>query len=246
MTASRGLEHLRTEVLDRLERPDLLAELLADLGVVDGRLQAPAGDSGGLGGGEGDKGTTDQVARLGRPDRHGAVAAGQVDAQLGLRAAQRDEAVGAQHEPGAGQVARQAGAVHHGDGGALADLGGGRDAARRLRSTAADRAPARRRTPRAPPPGRGRTRRHRRTTRAARSWPRPSRRMPSRCPRTSRRRRCPRREQLRVRPATPPTRAGCARARRAPRRSRSTCHSSQTRTCSNSTRVEPCRTCPRT
>ncbi len=46
------LEHLRAEVLDRLERADLLAELLTQSGVLDGGVDAPAGDPGGLGGGQ--------------------------------------------------------------------------------------------------------------------------------------------------------------------------------------------------
>ena len=45
-----GLEHLGAQVLDRLEAADLLAELLAHLGVLDRGRQAPAGDAGGLGG----------------------------------------------------------------------------------------------------------------------------------------------------------------------------------------------------
>ena len=49
-----GLEHLRAQVLDRLEGADLLAELLAHPGVLHRRVEAPPGDSGGLGGGEGD------------------------------------------------------------------------------------------------------------------------------------------------------------------------------------------------
>ena len=61
-----GLEHLGAEVLDGLEGADLLAELLAHLGVVDRRLQAPARDAGGLGGGQGDGRAAHQV-RAARP-----------------------------------------------------------------------------------------------------------------------------------------------------------------------------------
>ena len=56
-----GLQHLCAQVLDRLEGADLLTELLAHLGVVDRRLEAPAGQPGGLGGGEGDHGAVDQL-----------------------------------------------------------------------------------------------------------------------------------------------------------------------------------------
>ena len=71
-----GLEHLGAQVLDRLEGADLLAELLAHLGVVDRGRQAPAGHAGGLGGGQGDRGTrtrsvvspgTGTPAAVGRP-----------------------------------------------------------------------------------------------------------------------------------------------------------------------------------
>ncbi len=87
VTASAGLEHLGAEVLDRLEGADLLAELLAHLGVVDRRLQAPARDAGGLGGGQGDGRTPDQRrAARPAPDRHRAVPPGQVDAQRRGRA----------------------------------------------------------------------------------------------------------------------------------------------------------------
>ena len=49
-----GLEHLGAQVLDRLEGADLLAELLAHAGVLHRRVQAPPGDAGRLGGGQGD------------------------------------------------------------------------------------------------------------------------------------------------------------------------------------------------
>ena len=58
----RGLQHLGAQVLDRLEAADLLAELLAHLGVLDRRLQAPARHAGGLGGGERDRRPADQSA----------------------------------------------------------------------------------------------------------------------------------------------------------------------------------------
>ncbi len=50
-----GLEHLRAEVLDGLERADRLAELLAHLGVVDRGVEAPLRDAGGFGRGESDE-----------------------------------------------------------------------------------------------------------------------------------------------------------------------------------------------
>ena len=58
-----GLEHLGAQVLDRLEAADLLAELLAHLGVLDRGRQAPARDAGGLGGGQRDRRTPEQVGR---------------------------------------------------------------------------------------------------------------------------------------------------------------------------------------
>jgi hypothetical protein len=86
----RRLEHLGTQVLDRLEAADRLAELLAHLGVVDGDVEAPAGDPGRLGGRERDRGPAHQVSgqaghgrdvRAGQVDPHRTETPAQVDAR---------------------------------------------------------------------------------------------------------------------------------------------------------------------
>ena len=118
------------------------------------------------------------------------------------------------------------GRVHHGHRRAVADLGARRHQRRRPRSTAAAPAPARARTPRARPPGRGPSRRPRRTPRAAPMVATPiSTQAFQASANVASASESDVAGQPRARPARPPTRAGCARARRAPRRSRSTCDS---------------------
>ncbi len=78
-----GLEHLRAQVLDRLEGPDPLAELLPHLGVVDGGLQAPPGHACRLGRsqGHGQQSASRLAVGAGRTVRAG-VAGAEVDAEL--------------------------------------------------------------------------------------------------------------------------------------------------------------------
>jgi len=66
-----GLQHLRTQVLDRLEAADALPELLAHLRVVHRRRQAPPSDARGLGGSQRDGGTPDCRGRHARQVRPG-------------------------------------------------------------------------------------------------------------------------------------------------------------------------------
>ena len=56
-----ALQHVRAQVLDRLERPDGPAELLTHLRVRGGRLLGPARDAGALSGSQGDEQIADQI-----------------------------------------------------------------------------------------------------------------------------------------------------------------------------------------
>ena len=96
-----GLEHLRAQVLDRLEGADLLAELLAHAGVLHRRVQAPPRDPRRLGGGqrdhEGAQPRRREVGHDGALDG-GQVAEGRTTGQVGVGAGREVDALEG-HEP---------------------------------------------------------------------------------------------------------------------------------------------------
>ena len=235
-----GLEHLGAQVLDRLEGADLLAELLADLGVVDRRRQAPARDPGGLGGGQRDRRTAEQVGRqvgYGDPGRlvdhpRRTEPAAQVEPDRRGRL----DRVARVDRPGAGGVGEQ----HVGGRRQVPDHVG-RARCRRPRPPAAPGSDERGDRRAEQRPGHqlvgARLERHgdvqHRTATAAGRLGQPDGRdahllrRPARRRRTSRPRRPRRRAPARGPAGRPPTCAGSRPARRARRRSRSTCASSR-------------------
>ena len=181
-----GLEHLGAQVLDRPGTADLLPELLAHAGVVDGRLEAPAGDAGRLRGGERQRRTTDQLGRqlvdgrrIAAVDRdQAAEPARQVETgrELDLAAARgttyHRSLVGEQQVGGRGRVPHRRRRAGESD--TTAPSGEVNPAPQpRPSARAAGRGPARGHRPPGRPPRRASSRLRRRPTRAARSSARP-------------------------------------------------------------------------